>query len=243
MAPVARSLVKRASLGPLSPASLALIIVGSLLVVSLGAAGFLYYRKRRAAPSPEQAQPKPGDRSSSSASEGVQLEQFPTGAPDTNTNNNTGIVGKKNDSQNYRYSVGMMSRMSHGGSARSPRMPRSPAANRYSMGMLSRTSIDPSVSSPNPDRNRSRSRSRVEKDRAYARMSMGVMSRASMGPRSPGVRSPRSPRTPQDPLLSAGIMSRASMGPAGLFPRIGSAAPSPAIRQEGGFIEPPPKYS
>lgn len=220
------SLTKRASIKPLTPASLALIIVGSLLVMSCAAVGFLYFRRRRAR-TPAQDAPKPDDRSSSTASEEHQMEPIQTAAPAQRTQNNP---------EDYQYSAGIMSRMSMG--ARSPRIPRSPN-NRYSVGMLSRTSMDPTISSPNP-RDRSRSRTREEKDRAYARMSLGIMSRSSMGTRSPG---PRTPVSPQDPLLSAGIMSRMSMGPVSPLPRNVSAHPSPALRGGNDFLEPPPRYS
>lgn len=219
--------VKRASaIHPLTPASLALIIVGSLLVISLSVVGFIYWRKRHGALRPGPS--KPDDRSSSTGSEEHQLENV-VGNPTS---------GQRSElAENPRHSVGIMSRMSYGGAPRSPRPARSPGTkNRYSVGMLSRTSVDPAVSSLSADRNRSRSRTREEKDRAYARLSMGVMSRASMGTRSPG---PRSPMSPRDPLMSAGIMSRM---PASPMPRNLSAAPSPAIR-EGGFLEPPPQYS
>lgn len=232
MAPVVnssvRSLTKRASIKPLTPTSLALIMVGSLMVISMVVVGYVFYRKRPVQPS-DNGPPKPDDRSSSNASEQHQMQ--PTrdselGAPVTVTDG----------SQDYRYSAGIVSRMPR--ESRSPRMPRSPAHNRYSVGMLSITPIDPSVSSPN--RGRSRPRSGADQDRAYARTSMGIMSRKSMGTRSPGLRNPLSP---QDPLLSAGIMSRASMGPVSPIHRPAHAAPSPALAGGSNFLEPPPRYS
>lgn len=223
-----KSLIKRASIKPLTPASLALVIVGSLLVISCAAVGFFYYRKRSARV-PAAPTLKPDNRSSSTASEEHQMQPI---------QNTASAITVPTPAPDYQYNAGIMSRMSMG--PRSPRAPRSPAPNRYSVGMLSRTSIDPSVSSPNLNRDRSRSRTREEKDRAYARMSMGIMSRSSMGARSPG---PRSPMSPQDPLLSAGIMSRMSMAPVSPMPRNVSAAPSPAMRGGNDFLEPPPRYS
>lgn len=220
------TLNQRASIAPLTVTSLVLTILGCLLVISIAVVGFIYWRKRRQVPSSAQAPKSTDDRSSSAGSEEHQLEN---------------IIGSTNNSnaQTNRYSVGIMSRVSN--AARSPRPARSPGPNnRYSVGMLSRVSMDPSVSSPKPDRDRSRSRTREERDRAYARLSMGagVMSRPS---KSPG---PRSPMSPRDPLMSAGIMSRMSMAPPSPMPRNLSAAPSPVLTQGGNdFLEPPPRYS
>ncbi|KPI45131.1 uncharacterized protein AB675_2876 [Cyphellophora attinorum] len=228
-------IVKRSGISPLTPASLAITIVGCLLAITIAAVGYVYWRKRRL--SSQQLAAKSDDRSSSTASEEYQLESI-VAAPT-----------QPERSENPRYSVGIMSHMSVG--PRSPRPARSPVPNnRYSVGMLSRTSMDPSVALPNPDRNRSRSRSRTrtkeEKDRAYARLSMksGVMTRSSMAPRSPV---PRSPMSPSDPLLSAGIMSRmASPRPGNIpvSPNPGSlsAMQSPVIRDRD-LLEPPPRYS
>lgn len=241
--PSLHAFVKRASLGPLTPASLALIIVGCVLTLTVTAVAVLYHHKRRARQSGPQPAPKPDDRSSSTASEEHQMQPMAATREGPVAANN--VDRNDDDANNYRYSVGIMSRVSYGGPARSPRMPRSPAANnRYSVGMLSRTSVDPSVSSPNPNRDRSRSRSRADRDRAYSRMSVGIMSRVSMGgARSPA--GPRSPMSPRDPLMSAGIMSRQSMGPVSPMPRNLSAfsSPNPNAAGDSGFLEPPPRYS
>jgi hypothetical protein len=235
------SVVKRASIKPLTPASLALIIVGCILLLSIAGVGYIYYRKRRGRQNTHQSQVKDDDRSSSVASEEHQMESIeyrPNRPVQGNGSSNT------TPNSEYRYSVGIMSRMSVGGPARSPRMPRSPAPNnRYSVGMLSRTSVDPAVTSPNARSDRNSSRSRADKDRAYARMSMGIMSRASMGARSPA--GPRSPISPRDPLMSAGIMSRQALGPVSPMPRNLSAfsSPNPATSADNGFLEPPPRYS
>lgn len=226
-------LAKRADLGPFTPASLAMLIIGLLLAIVTAVMGVVYFRKRRQTPSAAATMTptvKPDDSSSSAASEEYPLETL---AP---------VNERMSRLENYnRYSMAILSRGSHVPSAKSPRMPRSPNANRYSIGMLSRISIDPSIRSPNPDRDRSRSRSRVERDRAYARLSMGgAMTRASMAPRSPRHRSPMSPR---GPLQSAGIMSRLSTAEAtSPIPRSASARPSP-MPPQGDFLEPPPRYS